>query len=269
MNSNHSVRVVGPGRAGGALSSALTKVGWTVLAPVRHGDALADAAKDVDLLLLATPDGVIGEVAASITPVETTVVAHLSGARGLDVLATHPLRAALHPLTSMPTADVGAERLARGAWFALDASSDEAMTTVESVVTALGGRSFVVNDEHRVAYHAAAAIASNHVVALLGRPNESPPRRACRLRRISNLFVPRSTTLKTSAWPMPSLVLWRGATGRRLLVIEKTSTRRNSRCTTHWSKPLNAWWTLEPQLPTPQTTQTPERNLDAGPFYKG
>ena len=168
MNSNHSVRVVGPGRAGGALSSALTKVGWTVLAPVRHGDALADAAIDVDLLLLATPDGVIGEVAASITPVETTVVAHLSGARGLDVLATHPLRAALHPLTSMPTADVGAERLARGAWFALDASSEEAMTIVESVVTALGGRSFVVNDEHRVAYHAAAAIASNHVVALLG-----------------------------------------------------------------------------------------------------
>ena len=168
MNSNHSVRVVGPGRAGGALSSALTKVGWTVLAPIRHGDALADAAKDVDLLLLATPDGAIGEVAASITPVETTVVAHLSGARGLDVLATHPLRAALHPLTSMPTADVGAERLARGAWFALDASSEEAMTIVESVVTALGGRSFVVNDEHRVAYHAAAAIASNHVVALLG-----------------------------------------------------------------------------------------------------
>ena len=168
MNSNHSVRVVGPGRAGGALSSALTKVGWTVLAPIRHGDALADAAKDVDLLLLATPDGAIGEVAASITPVETTVVAHLSGARGLDVLATHPFRAALHPLTSMPTAEVGAERLARGAWFALDASSEEAMTIVESVVTALGGRSFVVNDEHRVAYHAAAAIASNHVVALLG-----------------------------------------------------------------------------------------------------
>lgn len=168
MNSNHSVRVVGPGRAGGALSSALTKVGWTVLAPVRHGDALADAAKDVDLLLLATPDGAIGEVAASITPVETTLVAHLSGALGLDVLATHPSRAALHPLTSMPTADVGAERLARGAWFALDASSEEAMTIVESVVTALGGRSFVVNDEHRVAYHAAAAIASNHVVALLG-----------------------------------------------------------------------------------------------------
>jgi predicted short-subunit dehydrogenase-like oxidoreductase (DUF2520 family) len=35
-------------------------------------------------------------------------------------------------------------------------------------VLVLGGRSFVVQEEHRAAYHAAAAIASNHVVALLG-----------------------------------------------------------------------------------------------------
>lgn len=168
MNSNRSVRVVGPGRAGGAFTSALTNVGWTVLAPVCRGESVADAAQGVDLLLIATPDGAIAEVADSIAPVETTVVAHLSGARGLDVLATHPLRAALHPLTSMPSADVGAQRLARGAWFALDASSERAMEIVESVVVALGGQSFVVDDEHRSAYHAAAAIASNHVVALLG-----------------------------------------------------------------------------------------------------
>ena len=168
MNSNYSVRVVGPGRAGGALASALTSAGWTVLAPVRRGESLADAAQGVDLLLLATPDGAIADVAASITPVETTVVAHLSGARGLDVLATHSLRAAIHPLTSMPSAEVGASRLSRGAWFALDASSESAMAIVEAVVAALGGQSFVVDDEHRAAYHAAAAIASNHVVALLG-----------------------------------------------------------------------------------------------------
>jgi len=168
MNSNPSVRIVGPGRAGGALASALTNVGWTVLGPVGRGESLADAAQDVDLLLIATPDGAIAEVAESITPVETTVVAHLSGARGLDVLATHSLRAAIHPLTSMPSAEIGAQRLARGAWFALDASSEQAMKIIESVVAALDGQSFVVNDEHRVAYHAAAAIASNHVVALLG-----------------------------------------------------------------------------------------------------
>ncbi len=168
MNSNHSVRIIGPGRAGGALVSALAQVGWTVALPIRHGESVEAAARDVDLLLIATPDGAIAEIASSITPVPTTVVAHLSGARGLDVLASHPLRAAIHPLTSMPTATVGAERLARGAWFALDANSQDAMALLESLVASLGGRSFVVNDEHRATYHAAAAIASNHVVALLG-----------------------------------------------------------------------------------------------------
>jgi predicted short-subunit dehydrogenase-like oxidoreductase (DUF2520 family) len=168
MNSIPSVRIVGPGRVGGALASALTNVGWNVLGAIGRGESLADAANDVDLLFIATPDGAIAEVAKSITPVETTVVVHLSGARGLDVLSTHPLRAALHPLTSMPSAEVGAQRLARGAWFALDANNERAMESIECVVAALGGQLFVVDDEHRAAYHAAAAIASNHVVALLG-----------------------------------------------------------------------------------------------------
>lgn len=168
MTPSFSVRVVGPGRAGGALSTALAQAGWTVLEPIRHGKSVADAAQDVDLLVIATPDSVIAEVASAITPVESTVVAHLSGALGISVLQPHLQRAAVHPLTSMPTAESGAQRLRRGAWFAIDANTAEGRECVEAVATALGGRSFVVEDEHRAAYHAAAAIASNHVVALLG-----------------------------------------------------------------------------------------------------
>jgi predicted short-subunit dehydrogenase-like oxidoreductase (DUF2520 family) len=37
------------------------------------------------------------------------------------------------------------------------------------VVDDLGGRRIDVDDEHRAAYHAAACIASNHLVALLGQ----------------------------------------------------------------------------------------------------
>jgi predicted short-subunit dehydrogenase-like oxidoreductase (DUF2520 family) len=168
MNGSYSVRIVGPGRAGGALALALAGVGWTVREPVRHGDQLTEAARDVDLLVIATPDSVLEPVANEIAPCDSTVVAHLSGAQGLDVLRAHSQRAALHPLTSMPTAEVGAQRLRGGAWFAVDASTDQARACVEAVVLVLGGRSFVVQDEHRAAYHAAAAIASNHVVALLG-----------------------------------------------------------------------------------------------------
>jgi predicted short-subunit dehydrogenase-like oxidoreductase (DUF2520 family) len=114
--------------------------------------------------VLAVPDAAIGPVAAAIDPVPSTVVAHLAGSLGLDVLAPHERRAAIHPLVALPSAEVGAERLAAGAWFALAADGDPVAATV---VDALGGRSFTVADHDRARYHAAAVIASNHLVALL------------------------------------------------------------------------------------------------------
>jgi predicted short-subunit dehydrogenase-like oxidoreductase (DUF2520 family) len=164
-----SVRVVGPGRAGSALSTALAAVGWSIAEPVRRGGDLTVAAEGVDLLVLATPDVVIAEVARAVTPVEGTVVAHLAGSLGLDVLAQHPRRAAVHPLVSLPDAEVGARRLRSGAWFAVAGDPPDALALVEALVADLGGRSFTVADADRAAYHAAAAIASNHLVALLGQ----------------------------------------------------------------------------------------------------
>jgi predicted short-subunit dehydrogenase-like oxidoreductase (DUF2520 family) len=154
-----SVRIAGRGRAGGSLAGALRSVGWDVEL-VAHDDASADG---VDLLVLAVPDGAISSVAAAIDPVETTVVAHLAGSVGLDALAPHERRAALHPLVALPNADLGADRL-RGAWFATAGDP-----LVQRVVAALGGRQFAVDDVHRAPYHAAAVIASNHLVALLAQ----------------------------------------------------------------------------------------------------
>lgn len=156
--------MIGPGRAGSALGVALATAGWRVVAPLGRDDDLVAAAHGVDLLVIATPDASIAAVAASVEPVPTTVVAHLSGSFGLAVLAPHPRVAALHPLVALPNADVGAARLAAGAWFAV---AGDAMAI--AVVDALGGRWFTVADEHRAAYHAAAVIASNHLVALLGQ----------------------------------------------------------------------------------------------------
>jgi predicted short-subunit dehydrogenase-like oxidoreductase (DUF2520 family) len=95
--------------------------------------------------------------------VESTVVAHLAGSRGLDVLAPHPRRAALHPLMTLPDPRTGALRL-HGAWFAVAGDPLGA-----AMVAALDGRAFTVADEHRAIYHAAACVAANHVVALLGQ----------------------------------------------------------------------------------------------------
>lgn len=163
------VRVIGPGRAGESLALALSRIGWTVREPVRRGGSVTDAASDVDLLVIATPDSSIAEIARAVEPVESSVVVHLAGSLGLDVLEPHPQRAALHPLVAMPAPEVGARRLAAGAWFAIAGSTAGASALVESVVDGLGGEWFTVDDRHRAAYHAAASIASNHVVALLGQ----------------------------------------------------------------------------------------------------
>ena len=155
-----SVRVVGPGRAGTALSRGLAAAGWTVLEPSRRGDDPGAAAQDVDLLVIATPDAAVAEVAAAIRPAASTVVVHLAGSLGLDALAPHERRAAVHPLRSIPSGDTDL----RGAWFAVAGDP-----LANRVVEDLGGHAVAVDDDHRAAYHAAACIASNHLVALLAQ----------------------------------------------------------------------------------------------------
>jgi predicted short-subunit dehydrogenase-like oxidoreductase (DUF2520 family) len=160
-----TVRIVGPGRAGTSLALALTKRGWKVAPMLGRTDDLAPAAADVDLLVLATPDAAIADVAQAVEPVPTTVVAHLSGSLGLGALTPHPRRATMHPLVALPTPQLGAKRLV-GAWFALSGQGDP---LVRQVVDALYGRAFEVAEDQRAAYHAAASIAANHLVALMGQ----------------------------------------------------------------------------------------------------
>jgi predicted short-subunit dehydrogenase-like oxidoreductase (DUF2520 family) len=159
-----TIRIIGPGRAGTALSMALAAAGWRVEPALGRDDDVRTAAAGVDLLVIATPDAAIAGAAVAVRPAEGTIVAHMAGSLGLDVLAPHTRRASVHPLVPIPEAAAGAERLRSGAWFAV--AGDPIAT---EVVAALGGRAVAVPDEHRVAYHAAACIASNHLVALLGQ----------------------------------------------------------------------------------------------------
>jgi predicted short-subunit dehydrogenase-like oxidoreductase (DUF2520 family) len=157
-------RIIGPGRVGRSLAGALTGAGWSAGPSLGRGDDLRHAAEGVDLLLITTTDDAIRRVAAAVEPRDGTVVAHCSGAHSLDVLEPHPRRASVHPLASIPDADIGAARLAGGCSFAVDGDP-----LVEELVESLGGRCFRVDPADRVRYHAAAVIASNHLVALLGQ----------------------------------------------------------------------------------------------------
>jgi predicted short-subunit dehydrogenase-like oxidoreductase (DUF2520 family) len=159
-----NVRVIGPGRVGRSFMAVLADLGWRVLEPLGRGDDLQQAASGADLLLITTPDDAIRRVALAVEPAAGTVIAHTAGSQTLDVLQPHPRRASLHPLSSIPDAELGADRLRNGCAFAIDGDP-----LVEAVVAELGGRAFRVAPEDRVSYHAAAAIAANHLVALMGQ----------------------------------------------------------------------------------------------------
>lgn len=167
-----TVRIVGVGRAGGALALALGAAGVDVDPVPRPVDdagreRVRAAAHGVDVVLLCVPDGSVAEVAAQVRP-GPAVVAHGAGSLGLDALAPHAARASVHPVVSLPSPEVGARRL-RGAWFAVDGSDDRSLGAVEGLVGRLGGRSVRVRDAERATHHAAAVVASNHLVALLGQ----------------------------------------------------------------------------------------------------
>lgn len=156
-------RVIGAGRAGGSLASALSAVGWHVDGPLDRTAALAGAASDADIVILAVPDRAVEAVARGIEPGDAVLV-HVAGALGLDVLAPHPRTASVHPLVSLPSPEVGARNL-RGAWFAT--AGEE--TATARIVAALDGRGVEVADADRIRYHATAVVAANHLVALLGQ----------------------------------------------------------------------------------------------------
>jgi predicted short-subunit dehydrogenase-like oxidoreductase (DUF2520 family) len=183
-----TVALIGPGRAGTTIALALMEQGWTVVgvggrAPDAPSTASAAAcllsraalvsevARGAALVLVATPDRAIEQVLLAAEPAiePGALVVHLAGSRGLDVFAPLLERrtgirvGALHPLQSFPSTTVGLERLA-GAWAAVAGDPG-----VAEIARSLGLRPFELADADRGRYHAAAVIASNHLVALLGQ----------------------------------------------------------------------------------------------------
>jgi predicted short-subunit dehydrogenase-like oxidoreductase (DUF2520 family) len=153
-----NIMIVGAGRAGTSFTAALSGAHHVTL--VHHGEH-GDYSQ-ADLVLLCVPDDAIAACAAGLRVGDDTVVAHVAGSRGLDVLAPHSRVGSLHPLLTMPDATLGAQRL-RGGVFCVEGDA-----LLESVVASLEGRVINVPSDLRVIYHATAASAANHLVALIG-----------------------------------------------------------------------------------------------------
>jgi len=148
-----SVRVIGHGRVGSALSARLRERGVSVDVDKR----------EAELVLVCVPDSAIHDVAAGIEV--GPWIAHVSGATALAALDPHASRFGLHPLQTFTRAR-GPEQL-DGAWAAVTAETDAARTRGFWLADCLGLRPFEVSEKSRVLYHAGAAMAAGHVLAVV------------------------------------------------------------------------------------------------------
>ena len=161
-----AIAVVGNGRLGASVSRAAKDAGVDVALAGRD-DAL-EACRGAEVALLCVPDAAIPEACESIAEAVPPLrfVGHTSGATGLDALEAATARGAeafsLHPLQTVPDGDASLT----GAPCAIAGASPGATEAARALALGLGMRPFEVPEESRAAYHAAASIASNFLVAL-------------------------------------------------------------------------------------------------------
>lgn len=157
--------VVGRGRAGGAFAKALSSVGAECVAVLGRDDDPATLDPTLDLVLITVPDRAIGSVAARVSP--GPLVVHVSGATTLAPLLEHHRRCgSIHPLLSLPDAEVGSKALLAGANLAIAGADEECERGLSGIAALLNANPFFVAENRRADYHAAASVSANHLVAL-------------------------------------------------------------------------------------------------------
>ena len=161
--------VVGRGRLGTALTAALRAGGVVVQGPLGRGELPTRARRRPSshplVVLLCVPDAAIAQAAGALPPTPGLIVGHCSGAATLAPLEGHEALS-LHPLMTVP-GGAGPEAL-HDAAAAVAGSTPRALEAARALGRAAGMRPIEVADPDRVAYHAAASMASNFVVTLEG-----------------------------------------------------------------------------------------------------
>ena len=189
-----SISIIGIGRVGRTLASALQSSGYPIVALVFHdsvkgrkclkhfpqaafpgtfllGSDQLTQLPATDVTLITTPDDAIADTAEQLAAgqkgAKGRAVMHTSGALSSEALA--PLAAAgfsiasIHPLVAIDPAD-GDEAL-RGAFYCIEGQTT-AVAFAKSIARDLGGKPIIIKPEQKALYHAGALMASPHLVAL-------------------------------------------------------------------------------------------------------
>lgn len=183
-----SLAIIGAGRVGRALGRRLREEGWRIGAVVARseasarravrfigaGQAHAAAVRSIlasQVVLIAVPDDEIASVAAELSRIggeelQGRVVLHTSGA--LDSRVLDPVRecganvGSMHPLQTFTGKNVPS---LEGRVFAVEGDT-RAMRVAQQIARSLGASPARIEGEKKVLYHAAAAIAAGHVLAV-------------------------------------------------------------------------------------------------------
>jgi predicted short-subunit dehydrogenase-like oxidoreductase (DUF2520 family) len=183
-----SLTIVGAGRVGRALGRRLREAGWKIGTVVTRSDASARRAVrfigagsphggltrqvlNCSVILIATPDSAVRDVSEELARIgaeelDGKIVLHTSGALDASVLdAVRGYGAAagsMHPLQSF--SGIGAPPL-EGKVFAIEGDA-AAVRKARQIARALGGAPVPIDGDKKPLYHAAAAIAAGHMLAL-------------------------------------------------------------------------------------------------------
>lgn len=185
------VGVVGAGRVGAVLGSALRAVGHAVVGASGISEAsreridtllpgvpaleVQEVVERAELVLLTVPDDALADLVAGLARLGAwqpgQIVVHTAGAFGVDVLApareagTIPL--ALHPAMTFTGTSLDLSRLV-GCSFAVTGPAP-VLPIGQALVVEIGGEPVVVTEEARPLYHAALAHGANHLVVLVAQ----------------------------------------------------------------------------------------------------
>lgn len=183
------VGIIGAGRVGTILGAALNRAGHKIIGAAAVSAASINRARtrlpDVEILpadevvreselvLVAVPDDVLPGLVAGLSDAQAwqpgQLVAHVSGAYGLDVLApatrSRALPLALHPVMTFTGRAEDLERVV-GISYGVTAPP-QLRPVAEALVMEMGGEPVWIAEQHRALYHAALAISANHLVTLI------------------------------------------------------------------------------------------------------
>ena len=185
------IGIVGAGRVGAVLGSALRATGHAVVgvsavsaASVERAEVMLpavpvlpvpDVVERAELVLLAVPDDALEELVTGLAATRAwqpgQIVAHTSGRYGWRVLAPAVERGAiplaLHPAMTFTGTSLDLPRLA-DCCFGVTAPTP-VLPIAEALVVEMGAEPVVIPEEMRPLYHAALAHGANHLVTLVAQ----------------------------------------------------------------------------------------------------